>query len=209
MKLRILNGGHASLCYPSALLEVEYVHESMEHPTIGPFLDCLEHNEMIPSVPPVPDTDLPAYWDIIKSRFSNPTLGDTIERNSNNGSDRQTKFIIPILRDNLEAGRPIDGLAMVSAMWCRYCRGTTEKDTKCGENDPLWDRLNKLALEAPTNPQGWLDQSDIYGSVGQNPVFQDAFAKAVKAIDEKGVEGALQEYIEQNSGKTAEAAAAA
>ena len=37
MKLRILNGGHASLCYPSALLEVEYVHESMEHATIGPF----------------------------------------------------------------------------------------------------------------------------------------------------------------------------
>ena len=42
MKIRILNGGHASLCYPSALLGLQYVHQAMEHPTIGPFLDALE-----------------------------------------------------------------------------------------------------------------------------------------------------------------------
>ena len=96
-------------------------------------------------------------------------------------------------------------------MWCRYCRGTTEAGNPCGENDPLWDRLHKLACEAPTNPQGWLDQADIYGDVGQNPIFQNAFAKAVQAIDEKGVEGALQEYINKNPVKRAsvEAAAAA
>ena len=35
------------------------MHESMEHPAIAPFLDCLEKTEMIPSVPPVPNTDLP------------------------------------------------------------------------------------------------------------------------------------------------------
>lgn len=210
MKLRILNGGHASLCYPAALLDVEFVHNAMEHPTIGKFLDCLEKTEMIPAVPPVPDTDLQEYWKIIAGRFSNPTLCDTIERNSNNGSDRQTKFIIPIIKDNLEAGRPVDGLAMVSAMWCRFCQGTTESGKKCGENDTLWERLNKLALDAPKNPQGWLDQSDIYGSIGKDPVFQEAFAKAVKMIDENGVEGALKEYIAQNAkAATVDAAAAA
>jgi hypothetical protein len=67
-----------------------------------------------------------------------------------------------------------------------------------------------LACEAPENPQGWLDQTDIYGSVGQNPVFQEAFYAAVKAIDEKGVEGALKEYItKHSSADAAEAAAAA
>ena len=199
MKLRILNGGHASLCYPSALLDVEYVHDSMSHDAIAPFLDCLERMEMIPSVPPVPDTDLPGYWEIIKERFSNPTLCDTIVRNSNDGSDRQTKFIIPIIEDNLNAGRPVDGLAIVSAMWCRYCRGTTEAGNKCGENDTKWDRLHKLACEAPENPQGWLDQMDIYGLVGQNPIFQKAFADAVAAIDEKGVAGALNDYVAKNT----------
>jgi mannitol 2-dehydrogenase len=145
MKLRILNGGHASLCYPSALLDVEYVHNSMEHPTIGPFLDCLEKSEMIVAVPAVPNTDLAEYWETIKGRFSNPTLADTIARNSNDGSDRQTKFIIPIIADNLKAGRPVDGLAMVSAMWCRYCRGTTESGQKCGENDV---RTNVITMHA-------------------------------------------------------------
>lgn len=209
MKLRILNGGHAALCYPSALLDVEYVHSSMEHPTIGPFLDCLEKFENIPSVPPVPDTDLQDYWETIKNRFSNPTLADTIARNSNDGSDRQTKFIIPIIEDNLKAGRSVDGLAIVSAMWCRYCRGNTESGKKCGENDALWDRLHKLACEAPQNPQGWLDQSDIYGAIGKNPVFQEAFYTAVKSIDEKGVEATLQDYVTKKSAAKAEDTAAA
>merc|ERR1719414_2564988 len=51
MKVRILNGGHASLCYPAALLDVPYVHDAVSHPTIGPFLDTLERTEIIPTVP--------------------------------------------------------------------------------------------------------------------------------------------------------------
>lgn len=62
MKIRILNGGHASLCYPSALLGLKYVNNAMEHPTISAFLNALERNEIIPTVPPVPDTSLADYW---------------------------------------------------------------------------------------------------------------------------------------------------
>lgn len=124
MKIRILNGGHASLCYPSALLSLDYVHDSMNHPTIGPFLDALERNEIIPTCPKdAIDRDPVEYWKIIAKRFSNPTIQDTIDRNCYDGASRQPKFIVPVINDNLKAGRSVSGLALVCAMWCRYCQG--------------------------------------------------------------------------------------
>ncbi len=34
MKIRILNGGHAAIAYPAALMDIGYVHEAMEEPLI-------------------------------------------------------------------------------------------------------------------------------------------------------------------------------
>jgi len=48
MKIRILNGGHATIAYPGGLLDIEYVHEAMAHPLIRGFLDKVETEEVIP-----------------------------------------------------------------------------------------------------------------------------------------------------------------
>eukprot|EP01035_Chromulina_nebulosa_P050297 gene50297-68372_t len=50
MKLRILNGGHAAIAYPAALMDIHFVHESMENPLIRAFLAKLERQEIIPVV---------------------------------------------------------------------------------------------------------------------------------------------------------------
>ena len=198
MKIRILNGGHASLSYPAALLSLEYVHDAMEHPLIGKFLDIVEKTEIIPTIPPVPGTDLADYWKLINSRFSNPAMGDTIGRNTYDGASRQPKFIVPVAADGLKKGTKVDGLALVSAMWCRYCQGTVENGDEVPSKDPQWDRLTETAEEAKTNPAAWLAMEDVYGAVGQDPVFQEAFAKALNTINSKGVEAALQQYIDEN-----------
>jgi mannitol 2-dehydrogenase len=196
MKIRILNGGHASLCYPSALLDIPYVHESMQHPTIAAFLDCLEHQEIIPTVPPVPDTVLTEYWETIAKRFSNPTLKDTIGRNCYDGASRQPKFIIGAVKDNLQAGRAVDGMAVVSALWCRYCQGTTESGTTIAPNDPQWDRLSALALQAKLSPKLWLEGlPEVYGATATSSVFIQAFDKALTRIQTDGVESAMKQYV--------------
>jgi mannitol 2-dehydrogenase len=200
MKIRILNGGHASLCYPAALLGVQTVDGAMTHPTIGPFLDALERTELIPSVPPVPNTDLEEYWKLIAKRFSNPTIEDQIERNCKDGSDRQPKFIIPPAADNLKAGRPIEGLALVSAMWCRYCQGKTETGAAIPPNDAAWDTLQATAKKAATtdDPAAWVGMAHIYGEVGTHPRFVEAFSSALREISENGVEAAMKKYTEKN-----------
>jgi len=200
MKIRVLNGGHASLCYPSGLLGLKYVHNAVEHATIGPFLDALERNEIIPTVGPVPDMNLTEYWKTIGHRFANPTLNDTINRNCYDGASRQPKFIVPVIADNLEAGRKIDGFALVSAMWCRYCQGKTEAGEEIAPNDPKWDVLQPLAQMAATEPEKWLDGlSDVYGKTAQDPVFRKAFASAIRTIEEIGVEAAMQKYIDSTN----------
>lgn len=196
MKLRILNGGHATIAYPGGLLDIHFVHEAMEHPLIGAFLAKLERTEIIPAVPPVPDTDLEAYYQLIERRFSNPKIGDTIRRLCLDGANRQPKFIIPVVLDRLRAGQPVDGLALESALWCRYCFGTTDSGVVIEPNDPVWDRLQAQSRRAKDDPQAWLAMDDIYGEVGRSPVFQAAFDKALRHLWAKGTAATLQAYLD-------------
>ena len=129
MKIRILNGGHAIIAYPAGLMDIHFVHEGMENPLVRAFLQKVERDEIIPIVPPVPNTDLDGYFRKVEERCLNPKIGDTIRRLCLDGSNRQPKFIIPSIADRLAKGLPVDGLALESALWCRYCAGTTDSGT--------------------------------------------------------------------------------
>jgi len=196
MKLRILNGGHAAIAYPAGLMDVEFVHEAMEHPLVRGYLRKLAEAEIIPTVPPVPGTDLNGYFDLIESRFSNPKIADTIRRLCFDGSNRQPKFIVPTLRDALEAGSAIDGLALESALWCRYCAGTTDSGAAIEPNDPDWDRLKARALAAKDVPQVWLELEAVYGDLAGNERFAQAFAKWLGMLWSDGTASTVQTYLD-------------
>ena len=196
MKIRILNGGHAVIAYPAGLMDIHFVHEAMEHPLIRAFLAKVENDEILPVVPPVPDTDLKDYLALIERRFANPKIGDTVRRLCLDGSNRQPKFIVPSIADRLKAGKGIEGLALESALWCRYCSGTTDSGKVIEPNDPNWDRLQEVSRAAKSDPMAWLGMADIYGATAQSPVFQQAFAKWLKALWAKGAEATVTAYVE-------------
>jgi mannitol 2-dehydrogenase len=195
MKIRILNGGHAIIAYPGGLLDVHFVHEAMEHPLIRAFLDKVENDEVIPTVPPVPDTDLQDYYKLIVRRFANPKIGDTIRRLCLDGSNRQPKFIVPPIMDRLKAGQGIVGLALESALWCRYCFGTTESGKEIEPNDPNWAKLQQVAIAAKDNPQAWLAMHEIYGDLDKSPVFARTFASALSDVWRNGTAAAIGAYL--------------
>jgi len=195
MKIRILNGGHAAIAYPAGLLGIHFVHEAMEDPQIARFLSALLDREIIPLVPPVPDTDLAAYKARIEQRFANPQIGDTIRRLCLDGSNRQPKFILPSVCDALAADRPLEGLALVSALWCRYCFGTTEAGEAIAPNDPQWDRLTAQARLARSDAKAWLAMGDIYDDLADAPRFATAFAAALGALWRDGVRFVLDAYL--------------
>jgi mannitol 2-dehydrogenase len=195
MKIRILNGGHAVIAYAGSLLDVHFVHEAMEHPLVHGFFDKVEKTEIVPTVPPVPNTNIDDYLKLIDRRFSNPKIGDTERRLAFDGSNRQPKFIVPVIADNLKAGRSISGLALESALWCRYCAGTTDTGRVVEPNDPIWPRLNALALKAKDDPLQWLTMDDIYGDVARDETFRAAFSDWLNRVWRDGVAATMKSYI--------------
>ncbi len=195
MKIRILNGGHAVIAYIAGLLDIHYVHEAMENPIVRAFLAKIEQEEIIPTVPPVPDTDLQDYYKLIDRRFSNPKIADTVRRLCLDGSNRQPKFIVPVVADRVKAGKSIKGLALESALWCRYCYGTTDSGAVIEANDPSWDRLQKTAIAAKADPLAWLAMNDIYGDVGTSALMQAEFSTALKSLWANGTKATVEAYL--------------
>jgi mannitol 2-dehydrogenase len=195
MKIRILNGGHAVIAYPAGLMDIHFVHEAMEEPLVRGFLAKIEREEIVPTVPPVPGMVLGDYYQLIERRFSNPKIGDTIRRLCLDGSNRQPKFIIPTIADRLKTGAGVTGLALESALWCRYCFGTTDSGAEIAPNDPSWDRMQATSKAAKANPPAWLAMSDIYGDVGTSTAFADAFAQSLKTLWEIGTRQTLTRYL--------------
>ncbi|MDF3607037.1 mannitol dehydrogenase family protein [Paracoccus sp. DMF-8] len=194
MKIRILNGGHAIIAYPAGLMDIELVHEAMADPLVSAFLDRVERGEVIPYVPPVPDTDIPAYYDLIRNRFSNPEVADTVRRLCLDGSNRQPKFILPSVRDARAVGGSVRGLALVSALWCRYCHGTTDSGAVIAPNDPNWNALTTLSQAARSRPQSWLEQPAVYGNLANDAEFSAAFAQWLDRLWTEGTKAVLRDY---------------
>ncbi|MGO7414949.1 mannitol dehydrogenase family protein [Rhizobium ruizarguesonis] len=195
MKIRILNGGHAAIAYPAALMDIHFVHDSMEDPLIRAFLAKLEKDEIIPIVPPVPNTSLADYFALIEHRLLNPKIADTIPRLAQDGSNRQPKFILPSTLDNLRQGRDVVGLALVSALWCRYFAGKTDSGKDIVFNDASAERLHAAALKAKDDPSAFLVFDDIFGEVAKSELFRKRFAHALKTLWEKGTRETLQLYL--------------
>ena len=195
MKIRILNGGHAVIAYPSGLMDIHFVHEGMQNPLVRAFLDKVEAEEIIPAVPPVPGTDLNAYYAKVAERCANPKIGDTIRRLCLDGSNRQPKFIIPTIADRLARDLPVEGLALESALWCRYCAGTTDSGAEIAPNDPNWDRLTAAAQAARSEPAAWLGMAEIYGETGRDPRLAEPFARWLAMLWDQGTEATLRHYL--------------
>jgi mannitol 2-dehydrogenase len=195
MKIRILNGGHATIAYPAGLMDIHFVHEAMQEPLVRNFLAKLEREEIVPTVPPVPGVVLEDYYQLIEKRFSNPKIGDTVRRLCLDGSNRQPKFIIPTIADRLAAKQGISGLALESALWCRYCYGETDSGAAIAANDPNWERLQATSRAAKAEPAAWLAMEDIYGEVGTSKVFAQAFARQLKTLWETGTRQTLMRYL--------------
>lgn len=194
MKIRILNGGHAALCYPAALLGLDIVWEAMADPRIRAFFRKLEETEMLPHVKAVPGFTPAEYLELIDGRFSNRAITDTTRRLAFDGANRQPKFILPAVWDGLAMDAPVEGLALVSAAWCRYCCGSRDDGRAIEPNDPIWPELQRRALQAKEDPALWLEMSQVYGDLGKQPRFAAAFAGWLKMLHGEGTEATLARY---------------
>jgi mannitol 2-dehydrogenase len=155
---------------------------------------------MLPVVPPTQNSKIGQYRELIARRFANPKIGDTIQRLCFDGSNRQPKFILPSVADRLKTGGSFHGLALVSALWCRYCYGETESGKPVAPNDPSWERLQAAARRARSDPRAFLGLRDIFGKLAEEPAYVSAFSSALSALWADGVRSTLADYLSMAAG---------
>ncbi len=197
MKLRILNGGHQIISMPGDLMGIGTIAEAMANPWIRGLFRKVAGTEIVPHVAPVLGMTAPQYLDLIDRRFSNLLIADTTRRVAFDGSSRQPGFIVPSIVEGLKAGTPVDGLALVSATWARYCLGTREDGSAIEPNDPRWKELKTAAEAARQTPMKWLQMRQYYGDLANRPEFAGAFVKWLGRIHLDGVEATIMDYLSE------------
>jgi mannitol 2-dehydrogenase len=197
MKIRLLNGGHQIIANLGEILGIDTISECMAHPLINAFFKKIAEREIVPHVKPVPEIEPFAYIDLIRTRFANSRIVDTTRRVAFDGSSRHPGFVIPSIKDGLNAGTPIVGLALVEAAWARMCAGSRENGSEIAPNDPFWDELHANALDARNDPGKWIKQRRIYGNLADDRRFADAFFRCMRLVWDDGIEAAAQAYLEE------------
>jgi mannitol 2-dehydrogenase len=188
MKLRLLNASHQALCYPGHLVGYRFVHEVTTDPLFARYLLDYMTTEATPTLRPVPGVDLPGYAHQLIERFSNPEVGDTVARLCANASDLIPKFLLPVIREQLAAGRPVTRSAAVVASWARYAEGTDENGQAHELDDDLAPQLRAAASGQRQNVTAFLEGNrSVFGDLADDPRFTGVYSAILTSLFHRGV----------------------
>ncbi|MFC7375054.1 mannitol dehydrogenase family protein [Brachybacterium sp. GCM10030267] len=197
MKLRLLNCSHQAIAYFGLLLGHTYADEAAVDEHLAPFTRRLYMDrEGTPTVPEVPGIDLDAYKDELMERFANEHVKDTLARLAAESSDRIPTWMMPVIRENLGAGRDVTATAAIVASWARYAEGTGEN----GEEWPVVDRLHGRVMAAAAKHDedmlAFLRDEELFGDLVQHEAFTEPYLHALEVLRTRGARALLTELVE-------------
>ncbi|WP_076478907.1 mannitol dehydrogenase family protein [Williamsia sterculiae] len=196
MKLRLLNAGHQALCYFGHLMGYRYVHDAASDPLIRELLQRYMAEEGRPTLLAVPGVDLDDYCATLIDRFSNPAIADTIARLCQDSSDRIPKWLVPVVREQLAAGRAVQLSAAVVAAWTRYAEGVDEHGAPITVVDPLADMLVPLARRSRHDPLAFIGNRDLFGDLVDDNHFVRPYLWALDRLRARGARQTLGELLD-------------
>jgi mannitol 2-dehydrogenase len=198
MKVRLLNGSHSALSYLSYLMGYRRVDAAMADPLISKYVRSYMDYDVTPAVPFVPGIDLDTYKDKLIERFSNPSIGDQVQRLAEDGSRKIPNAILPCIRNQLEKGGNMDYAALALACWFRYLSGSDESLNAIEIKDPSKDRLMERIRTNPQDPTYALGLEDIFGDLGAHPIVIQKVKIALNKLYSQGVKKTLEECLAKN-----------
>jgi mannitol 2-dehydrogenase len=199
MKLRLLNASHQALCYFGYLAGYRLVHEVAQDPLIANFLLDYMNREATPTLAPVPGIDLDAYKLQLIERFSNAGVRDTVARLCAKSSERIPEWLLPVVRENLAAGRDVTLSAAVVASWARYAEGVDEQGEPIEVVDRLADALQQIAARQRENPLAFVENRDLFGDLATQPAFTEPYLNALNSLHSRGARATLEALATRSS----------
>jgi len=193
MKLRLLNASHQALCYFGYLAGYRLVHDVAQDELFARFLLSYMEREATPTLEPVPGVDLRAYRHRLIERFSNAQVKDTVARLCAESSDRIPKWLLPVIRHNLDTGGEILLATAVVASWARYAEGVDEHGRPIEVVDRLRDTLMATARQQDHDPLAFLRNRDLFGDLIDNERFVSTYRSVLSSLHHKGARATLED----------------
>jgi mannitol 2-dehydrogenase len=193
MKLRLLNASHQALCYFGYLAGYRLVHDVAQDPLFAGFLLAYMDREATPTLEPVPGIDLDEYKHQLIDRFSNAQVKDTVARLCAESSDRIPKWVLPVIRHNLETGGEILRATAVVASWARYAEGVDEDGQPIEVVDRLSDVLMPAARQQKENPLTFIANRELFGDLIDDERFVSTYRSVLSSLHTKGSRATLEE----------------
>jgi mannitol 2-dehydrogenase len=195
MKLRLLNASHQGLCYFGHLAGYRAVHDVVRNPLFTEFLLRYMDEEATPTLSPLPGVDLQAYKHKLIERFSNEYVADTVARLCAESSDRIPKWLMPVVRENLAAGRPVDLSAAIVASWARYAEGVDESGEPITVVDRLAEQLTAAARRNREDLDAFIANRELFGDVSDDERFRSAYRDALASLHSRGAIATLEKLV--------------
>jgi mannitol 2-dehydrogenase len=192
MKLRLLNASHQALCYFGYLAGYRLVHEVAQDQLFANFLLDYMNREATPTLAPVPGIDLDAYKLQLIERFSNAGVRDTVARLCARSSERIPTWLVPVIKENLGAGRDVTLSAAVIASWARYAEGVDEQGEPIEIVDELADTVQRLAAQQRDDPLAFVKNRELFGDLGTEEDFTEPYLNALNSLHTKGSRSTLE-----------------
>ena len=192
MKLRLLNASHQGMGYFGYLAGYRYAHEVSQDTLFAQFLLGYMDKEATPTLQAVPGIDLESYKRTLIERFSNEHVRDTLARLCAESSDRIPKWLLPVIRTNLEQGGQIHRSAAVVASWARYDEGADEQGNPIDVVDRLKEPLMAAAARQRAEPLAFIANREVFGDLIDNERFVAAYTRALADLHSGGARAALE-----------------
>ncbi|WP_375731213.1 hypothetical protein [Azospirillum sp. B506] len=151
MKLRCLNGAHSLLAYLSGIAGIETIAGAMADRQLPAVMRRLWTEDLIPTLPPVPGTDIPAYTAALEARFRNPGIRHRTIQISSDGSQKLPPRLLEPARELFAAGKIPAVIPLAVAAWMRFLLEQDEAGTAYAVADPLAAALTRIARARSTD----------------------------------------------------------
>ena len=126
----------------------------------------------------LPGVDLQAYKRKLIERFSNEYVADTVARLCAESSDRIPKWLMPVVRENLAAGRPVELSAAIVASWARYA-----------------EQLTAVAQRNREDLDAFIANRELFGDVVDDERFRSAYRDTLASLHSRGAIATLEKLV--------------
>lgn len=202
MKLRMLNGSHTFLALLGRISGHQTVDACMAEPVFSDAVHRLMLLESAPTLPSLPDADLPAYALSLIKRFSNSELKHRTEQIATDTSQKLQQRLLESIAINIEAHRDWELSALAIGAWGIWLLGLDDNQEALPLSDPLAKELKALVAnsEEANFMENLINLDSVFPqTLANNPLFRDRVNRAYAQIRTLGARAAVSETLNRKA----------